>query len=75
MSGSHHDATDPRELINHYDAVALTGGSEAGRDRPIPGPELDGIHFAMDFLVQQTRRVAPEQLGGAEPSLPTPSMW
>ena len=58
-------AIDPRELLNQYDAVALTGGAEAGRDLPIPGRELDGIHFAMDFLPQQNRRVSSEPLGGA----------
>ena len=59
-------AIDPRELLNQYDAVALTGGAEAGRDLPIPGRELDGIHFAMDFLPQQNRRVSSEPLGGAK---------
>ena len=58
-------AIDPRELLNQYDAVALTGGAEAGRDLPIPGRDLDGIHFAMDFLPQQNRRVSSEPLGGA----------
>jgi glutamate synthase (NADPH/NADH) small chain len=45
--------------------VALTGGAEAGRDLPIPGRDLDGIHFAMDFLPQQNRRVSAEPLGPA----------
>ena len=48
-----------------YDALALTGGAEAPRDLPIPGRDLAGIHFAMDFLPQQNRRVANEPLGGA----------
>ncbi len=56
-------AIDPHDLLQQYDAVALTGGSEAPRDLPIPGRELDGIHFAMDFLPQQNRRVANESLG------------
>ena len=43
------------KLLNGYDAVALTGGAEKPRDLPIPGRELDGIHFAMDFLPQQNR--------------------
>ncbi len=43
--------------------MALTGGAEAGRDLPIPGRDLDGIHFAMDFLPQQNRRVGNEPLG------------
>src|SRR5579864_617481 len=56
--------TDPRKLVEDYDAVALTGGAEAPRDLLIPGRELDGIHFAMDFLPQQNRRVGNEPLGG-----------
>ncbi|HLI98570.1 MAG TPA: glutamate synthase subunit beta [Bradyrhizobium sp.] len=56
---------DPRQLLGEYDALALTGGAEAPRDLPIPGRDLDGIHFAMDFLAQQNRRVGNEPLGGA----------
>jgi glutamate synthase (NADPH) small chain len=56
--------TDPRKLTEEYDAVALTGGAEAPRDLLIPGRDLDGIHFAMDFLPQQNRRVGNEPLGG-----------
>jgi glutamate synthase (NADPH/NADH) small chain len=55
--------TDPRQLVEEYDAVALTGGSEAPRDLLIPGRDLDGIHFAMEFLPQQNRRVGHEPLG------------
>ncbi len=55
---------DPNELLRLYDAVALTGGAEAPRDLPVPGRDLDGIHFAMDFLPQQNRRVSQEPLGG-----------
>jgi glutamate synthase (NADPH/NADH) small chain len=47
-----------RELLGQFDAVALTGGSEKPRELPVPGRELDGIHFAMDFLPLQNRRVA-----------------
>jgi glutamate synthase (NADPH/NADH) small chain len=50
--------------VQAYDAVALTGGAEAPRDLPIPGREFDGIHYAMDFLPQQNRRVSDEPLGG-----------
>src|SRR5947199_3035795 len=64
VGGTAQGAIDPRELLNQYDAVALTGGAEAGRDLPIPGRDLDGIHFAMDFLPQQNRRVSSEPLGG-----------
>jgi glutamate synthase (NADPH/NADH) small chain len=66
VGGTSPGAIDPRELLNQYDALALTGGAEAPRDLPIPGRrDLDGIHFAMDFLPQQNRRVSSEPLGGA----------
>ena len=44
------DAFPTSRLLQDHDAVVLTGGSEKPRDLPIPGRELDGIHFAMDFL-------------------------
>jgi glutamate synthase (NADPH/NADH) small chain len=50
------------KLLQDYDAVALTGGAEKARDLPIPGRELGGIHFAMDFLPQQNRRNSGEAL-------------
>jgi glutamate synthase (NADPH/NADH) small chain len=53
-------------LIAGYDAVALTGGAEHPRDLPIPGRDFDGIHFAMDFLPQQNRRVSDEPLNGVK---------
>jgi len=43
-------------LTGHYDAILLCGGSEHPRDLSIPGRELNGIHFAMEFLPQQNRR-------------------
>ncbi len=51
------------ELSADYDAVVLSGGAEAPRDLDVPGRELDGIHFAMDFLIQQNKRGA----GDSEP--------
>jgi len=63
VGGSAPDALDPRKLLGEYDAIALTGGAEAPRDLLIPGRDLDGIHFAMDFLPQQNRRVGNEPLG------------
>jgi glutamate synthase (NADPH/NADH) small chain len=66
VGGASQGAIDPRELLTQYDAVALTGGAEAGRDLPIPGRDLDGIHFAMDFLPQQNRRVSAEPLDNAK---------
>ncbi|MGU9981618.1 glutamate synthase subunit beta [Phreatobacter sp. HK31-P] len=57
------------ELTAGYDAVLLTGGSEKPRDLPIPGRDLDGVHFAMEFLPQQNRRVSGEPIGTNEPIL------
>ena len=57
------------ELRDTHDAVILAGGSEAPRDLPVPGRELDGVHFAMDFLPQQNRRVGQEPIGNVEPIL------
>jgi glutamate synthase (NADPH/NADH) small chain len=54
------------ELLKQYDAVALTGGAELPRDLPVQGRDLDGIHFAMDFLPQQNRRVSGESLDGVK---------
>src|SRR5205814_3896651 len=65
------NAIDPRELLNQHDVLALTGGAEAARDLPIPGRDLDGIHFAMDFLPQQNRRVSSEPADGAPEILAT----
>jgi glutamate synthase (NADPH/NADH) small chain len=62
--GAHVGGTvDPEVLLKTYDAIALTGGAEAPRDLPVQGRDLDGIHFAMDFLPQQNRRVSGEPLG------------
>jgi len=54
-------------LLGEFDAVALAGGAEAPRDLPIPGRELAGIHFAMDFLRQQNKRVAGDDESIAAP--------
>jgi len=59
------------DLIASHDAVVLTGGAEHGRDLPIPGRELKGIHFAMEFLPQQNRRVSEEPQELIEPILAT----
>jgi glutamate synthase (NADPH/NADH) small chain len=48
-----------------HDALVLAGGAEQPRDLPIPGRDLAGIHFAMDYLPQQNRRVGGEPAGGA----------
>ncbi len=54
------DNVSHMNLLMNYDAVALTGGSEDPRELPVPGRELDGVHFAMRFLTQQNRRVSGE---------------
>jgi glutamate synthase (NADPH/NADH) small chain len=48
------------ELRKEFDAILLTGGAESPRDLPVPGRELKGIHFAMEFLPQQNKRNAGE---------------
>jgi glutamate synthase (NADPH) small chain len=58
-----------KTLLDDFDAVVLAGGAEKGRDLPIPGRDLNGIHFAMDFLPQQNRRVSREPQGKVEPIL------
>ena len=60
-----------KKLLEDYDAVVLTGGSEKPRDLPIPGRELNGVHFAMDFLTRNSKVVqgvkgAAEQLISAQ---------
>ncbi len=51
------DGLPTQRLLNEFDAVVLSGGSEKPRDLPIPGRELDGVHFAMDFLKANTKVV------------------
>lgn len=51
-----------RKLVDEFDAVVLAGGAERPRDLEVPGRELDGVHFAMDFLTQQNRRVAGDTI-------------
>jgi glutamate synthase (NADPH/NADH) small chain len=54
-------------LAEKFDAVAMTGGAEAPRDLEVPGRELDGIQFAMDFLPQQNKRCAGDSEERAAP--------
>jgi len=54
-------------LLTDYDAVVLSGGAEAPRDLPVEGRNVDGIHFAMDFLTQQNKRVAGDSEDKAAP--------
>ncbi|MBL8505700.1 MAG: glutamate synthase subunit beta [Methylobacillus glycogenes] len=53
---------DAATLTSEFDAVVLAGGAEHPRDLPIPGRELDGVHFAMDFLVAQNKVVAGDKV-------------
>ncbi len=50
------------KLLAEFDALVLAGGSEQPRDLPVPGRELAGVHFAMDFLVQQNKRMAGDRI-------------
>jgi glutamate synthase (NADPH/NADH) small chain len=50
------------KLLHDYDAIVLAGGSEKPRDLNVPGRELNGVHFAMEFLPQQNRRVAGDDV-------------
>ncbi len=62
--GAHIGVTqDAKQLVDSFDAVLICAGSEKSRDLPVPGRELNGVHFAMDFLPQQNRR------NGHEPQL------
>jgi glutamate synthase (NADPH/NADH) small chain len=53
-----------QQLAEQFDAVILSGGAENPRDLPVPGRELDGVHFAMEFLPQQNRVVAGDTVPG-----------
>jgi len=54
----------PAQLQREFDAVVLTGGAEQARDLPVPGRDLDGVHFAMEFLPQQNKVVAGDEVSG-----------
>jgi glutamate synthase (NADPH) small chain len=58
------ESISAEQLQKDFDAVLLTGGSEQSRDLPAPGRELDGIHFAMEFLPQQNKVNAGDKLKG-----------
>jgi glutamate synthase (NADPH/NADH) small chain len=52
------ERVSPQQLMNTFDAVILAAGSEVPRDLPVPGRDLDGVHFALDFLIPQNKEVA-----------------
>jgi glutamate synthase (NADPH/NADH) small chain len=54
----------PEQLRQDFDAVILCGGAEQSRDLPVPGRELQGVHFAMEFLPQQNKVVAGDKVAG-----------
>jgi glutamate synthase (NADPH) small chain len=60
---------DPAELLAGYDAMVLAGGAEKSRDLKVPGRDLSGVHFAMEFLPQQNRRLAKEPIHSDTPIL------
>jgi glutamate synthase (NADPH/NADH) small chain len=60
-----------RKLLAKYDAIVLTGGSEHPRNLPVPGRNLGGVHFAMEFLAQSNRRVAGDDVPAGEEIIAT----
>ncbi|MBL8343768.1 MAG: glutamate synthase subunit beta [Rubrivivax sp.] len=70
MPASSKVTNDAKEIVSaeqlkaEFDAIVLTGGAEASRDLPVPGRDLDGVHFAMEFLPQQNKVVAGDKLKG-----------
>jgi glutamate synthase (NADPH/NADH) small chain len=56
------------QLLADYDAVVMAGGAEAPRDLEVEGREIEGIHFAMDYLTQQNKRVAGDDEAKAAPN-------
>lgn len=57
-------AVPAQELLAEFDAVVMAGGAENPRDLPVPGRDLDGVHFAMEFLPQQNKVVAGDSVSG-----------
>ncbi len=57
------------DLLEGFDAIVLSGGAEKPRDLPVPGRDLAGVHFAMDYLPQQNRRIGNEPIHSNEPIL------
>ena len=59
----------PDQLVKEFDAVILAGGAEQPRDLPVPGRELKGVHFALEFLIPQNKEVAGDGRN------PDPCQW
>jgi len=64
VGGSAVNALPAAKLLQEFDAMVVSGGAEHPRDLPVPGRELKGVHFAMEFLPQQNRIVAGDQVAG-----------
>lgn len=62
---------DPQHLMDEFDAIVLCGGSTVPRDLPIPGRDLNGVYFAMDFLEQNNRRVFGQKISDEESIMAT----
>jgi glutamate synthase (NADPH/NADH) small chain len=58
------ETISPEQLKKDFDAVLLTGGAEISRDLPVPGRDLDGVYFAMEFLPQQNKVDAGDKVKG-----------
>lgn len=58
------ETVTPEALNKEFDAILLTGGAEQSRDLPVPGRDLDGVHFAMEFLPQQNKVNAGDKVKG-----------
>lgn len=58
------ETVSPEDLQKEFDAVLLTGGAEQSRDLPVPGRDLAGVHFAMEFLPQQNKVNAGDKVKG-----------
>jgi glutamate synthase (NADPH/NADH) small chain len=56
--------TPVKAVLEDFDAVVLSGGAEQPRDLPVPGRDLDGVHYAMEFLPQQNKVVAGDKVAG-----------
>ena len=58
------EVISPQQLAAQFDAVLLAGGAEQSRDLPVPGRDLEGVHFAMEFLPQQNKVLAGDKVKG-----------
>jgi glutamate synthase (NADPH) small chain len=64
VGGKGGNAVAAKDVLAEFDAVVLAGGAEQPRDLPVPGRELAGVHFAMEFLPQQNKVVAGDRVEG-----------